>query len=123
MMTRHEIRSLTDESVRETRRRLHTALSGLIAEEPDHTLQVLLHRFDQSVGDDVAMHASLDLADFCAQREMQSVSMGQPSIRWAHAKRAADHLAACHMDMIEGRHTDAMTHALAALERLLWVQK
>lgn len=123
MMTRDEIRSLTEESVRETRRRLHTALSGLIAEEPDHTLQVLLHRFDQSVGDDVAMHASLDLADFCSCREMQFVSIGQPSIKWAHAKRASDHLAACYLEMIEGRHTDAMTHALAALERVLWVRQ
>lgn len=122
-MTRDEIRSLTDSSVSETRRRLYTVLSGLIAEEPNHTLQELLHRFDQAIGDDVAMHASLDLADFCASREMQSVSMGQPSIRWAHAKRAADHLAACHMEVIEGRHTDAMTHALAALERVMWVRR
>lgn len=123
MMTRDEIRSVTESTVAETRKRLHAALAGLIAEEPDHTLQTLLTRFDQAIGDDVSMHASLDLADFCARREMQSVAIGQPSIHWARAKRAADHLAACHLHSLEGRHTEAMTHALAALERVLWVRR
>lgn len=122
-MTRDEIRSVTESTVEETKRRLHAALAGLIAEEPDHTLQTLLTRFDQAIGDDVSMHATLDLADFCSKREIQSVSMGQPSIRWAHAKRSADHLAACHLHSLEGRHTEAMTHALAALERALWVRR
>jgi hypothetical protein len=122
-MTRDEILEVTESTITETRQRLHAALAALIDEEPDHTLQSLLDRFEQARGDETSMHTTLDLADFCAHREIQSASIGQPSIRWARAKRSADHLAACYLHSIEGCHTEAMTHALAALERALWVRR
>lgn len=67
------------------------------------------------------MHATLDLADFCSQMEFRSVALGQPGIQWARAKRSADHLAASHLALLDGDCAEAMTQALTALERALWL--
>jgi len=121
-MTPGEVRLLTESTLVMARQRLLEALAARINEEPDHTLQRLLERFEMVRGDDQAAHACLDLADWCARREMQAASLGQPLLFWARAKRCADALAAAHLAELQGRHVEAMTLALAGLERVLWLQ-
>lgn len=121
-MTADEVRLLTESTLAMARQRLREALTARIDEEPDHTLQRLLERFEGVHGDDQAAHAFLDLADWCAGHEMQAASVGQPLLFWARAKRCADALAAAHLAALQGQHVEAMTLALAGLERVLWLQ-
>jgi len=121
-MTADEVRLLTESTLVMARQRLREALAARINEEPDHTLQRLLERFESVRGDNQAAHALLDLADWCARHEMQAASLGQPLLFWARAKRGADALAAAHLAALQGQHVEAMTLALAGLERVLWLE-
>ena len=121
-MTADEVRLLTESTLAMARQRLCEALTVRINEEPDHTLQRLLERFGGVHGDDQAAHAGLDLADWCARREMQAAALGRPLLFWARAKRGADALAGSHLAALQGQHVEAMTLALAGLERVLSLQ-
>jgi len=121
-MTADEVRLLTESTLAMARQGLQEALAARINEEPDHTLQRLLERFERVCGDDQAAHACLDLADWCARREMQSAALGQPLLFWARAKRGSDALGGCHLAAMQGQHVEAMTLALAGLERVLWLR-